>query len=143
MLRAEVQQRLERLAGEMGAVRKNLVAIGNSLGVVIERPILDLLGIGRDTQLNISADGRRLILEPPSQKGDSSWDDGVPGSTPQDFGDPGTSVCLVDALVSRFHLSNRLFRRLHRARNYDNTFKAHRDLCAKRPAASSLAERMT
>jgi antitoxin component of MazEF toxin-antitoxin module len=45
-------------------MRKNLSAIGNSLGLVIEKPILELLGITRDTELEISTDGRRLIVEP-------------------------------------------------------------------------------
>ncbi len=45
-------------------MRKKLSAIGNSLGVVIEKPILELLKIGRDTELEMSTDGNRLILEP-------------------------------------------------------------------------------
>jgi antitoxin component of MazEF toxin-antitoxin module len=45
-------------------MRKNLSAIGNSLGLVIEKPILELLGITRDTELEITTDGTRLIVEP-------------------------------------------------------------------------------
>jgi len=45
-------------------MRKNLSAIGNSLGIVIEKPILELLGITRDTELEITTDGTRLIVEP-------------------------------------------------------------------------------
>lgn len=43
---------------------KNLVAIGNSLGIIIEKPILDLLKIERDTPLEVKTDGERLIIEP-------------------------------------------------------------------------------
>ena len=43
---------------------KNLVTIGNSLGIIIEKPILDLLRIERDTPLNVRTDGDRLIIEP-------------------------------------------------------------------------------
>lgn len=43
---------------------KNLVAIGNSLGIIIEKPILDLLRIERDTPLDVRTDGDRLIIEP-------------------------------------------------------------------------------
>jgi antitoxin component of MazEF toxin-antitoxin module len=43
---------------------KKLSAIGNSLGLVIEKPILELLKIDRDTDLEISTDGERLIIEP-------------------------------------------------------------------------------
>ncbi len=45
-------------------MRKKLSAIGNSLGVVIEKPILELLDIDRDTELDMTTDGERLILEP-------------------------------------------------------------------------------
>lgn len=45
-------------------MRKNLSAIGNSLGLVIEKPILELLGITRDTELEVTTDGTRLIVEP-------------------------------------------------------------------------------
>ncbi len=43
---------------------KKLTAIGNSLGVIIERPILDLLDIDRDTELEIKTDGEGLIIRP-------------------------------------------------------------------------------
>jgi antitoxin component of MazEF toxin-antitoxin module len=43
---------------------KKLTAIGNSLGIVIEKPILDLLRIDRDTEIEMSTDGSRLILSP-------------------------------------------------------------------------------
>jgi len=45
-------------------MRKNLSAIGNSLGLVIEKPILELLNITRDTELEVTTDGTRLIVEP-------------------------------------------------------------------------------
>jgi antitoxin component of MazEF toxin-antitoxin module len=45
-------------------MRKNLSAIGNSLGIVIEKPILELLNITRDTELEVMTDGSRLIIEP-------------------------------------------------------------------------------
>lgn len=45
-------------------MRKKLSAIGNSLGLVIEKPVLELLKIDRDTELEVSTDGSRLIIEP-------------------------------------------------------------------------------
>ncbi len=45
-------------------MRKKLSAIGNSLGLVIEKPILELLRIDRDTELEVRTDGDRLIIEP-------------------------------------------------------------------------------
>ncbi len=41
-----------------------LSAIGNSLGIVIEKPILELLEIDRETELDMRTDGERLIIEP-------------------------------------------------------------------------------
>ncbi len=45
-------------------MRKNLSTIGNSLGLVIEKPILELLNITRETELEVTTDGTRLIVEP-------------------------------------------------------------------------------
>jgi antitoxin MazE len=45
-------------------MRKRLSAIGNSLGIVIEKPILELLGIDRNTELEMKTDGERLIIAP-------------------------------------------------------------------------------
>jgi antitoxin MazE len=45
-------------------VKKRLSAIGNSLGIIIEKPILELLEIDRDTELDMRTDGNRLIIEP-------------------------------------------------------------------------------
>jgi antitoxin MazE len=46
------------------SMRKKLSAIGNSLGIVIEKPILELLDIDRETELDMRTDGERLIIEP-------------------------------------------------------------------------------
>jgi antitoxin component of MazEF toxin-antitoxin module len=45
-------------------VVKKLTKHGNSLALVIDRPILDLLKIDPETPLDVSSDGRRLIVEP-------------------------------------------------------------------------------
>jgi len=45
-------------------MRKKLSAIGNSLGIVIEKPILELLEIDRETELDMRTDGDRLIISP-------------------------------------------------------------------------------
>ena len=45
-------------------MRKRLSAIGNSLGLVIERPILEILKIDKDTLLDVSTDGVALIIRP-------------------------------------------------------------------------------
>ena len=43
---------------------KRLQAIGNSSGIIIDRPILDLLGITQETDLDMETDGKRLIITP-------------------------------------------------------------------------------
>ena len=43
---------------------KKLTAIGNSYGLIIERPILELLRIDKETQLEVSTDGEALIIRP-------------------------------------------------------------------------------
>jgi antitoxin component of MazEF toxin-antitoxin module len=45
-------------------VIKNLTAVGNSLGLIIERPILDLLDIDKETPLEVRTDGEALIIRP-------------------------------------------------------------------------------
>jgi antitoxin MazE len=43
---------------------KKLSAVGNGLGLIIESPFLELLGITKDTQLEIRTDGEALIIRP-------------------------------------------------------------------------------
>lgn len=43
---------------------KKLTKHGNSLALVIDRPILDLLKIDLETPLEISTDGKQLIVAP-------------------------------------------------------------------------------
>ncbi|MGH9720265.1 MAG: AbrB/MazE/SpoVT family DNA-binding domain-containing protein [Bryobacteraceae bacterium] len=43
---------------------KRLTKHGNSLALVIDRPILDLLKIDSDTPLDVTTDGKRLMLAP-------------------------------------------------------------------------------
>ncbi len=52
-------------------MRKSLTMIGNSMGIIIDKPILDLLGIGRESEVEITTDGRRLIIEPAEETGDT------------------------------------------------------------------------
>ena len=48
---------------------KTLRPVGNSLGLIIDRPILELLGIDRQTQLRLTTDGRVLHIEPVAPDG--------------------------------------------------------------------------
>ncbi|MBD1399986.1 AbrB/MazE/SpoVT family DNA-binding domain-containing protein [Pelovirga terrestris] len=43
---------------------KTLTKHGNSLALVIEKPVLELLGVNAETPFDISTDGQVLILAP-------------------------------------------------------------------------------
>ena len=43
---------------------KKLTRHGNSLALVIDRPILELLNIDTDTPLEVSTDGKQLVISP-------------------------------------------------------------------------------
>ena len=43
---------------------KTLTRHGNSLALVIEKPILDLLGAGAQTTFEVTTDGQALVLTP-------------------------------------------------------------------------------
>ncbi len=43
---------------------KKLSSVGNSLALIIERPILELLDITKDTPLTVETDGQSLIIRP-------------------------------------------------------------------------------
>jgi len=45
-------------------VTKRLQAIGNSAGIIIDKPVLELLKITAETELEIETDGTRLIITP-------------------------------------------------------------------------------
>ena len=49
-------------------MRKNLTKHGNSMALVIEKPILDLLGADADTAFDITTDGQALVLTPVRDK---------------------------------------------------------------------------
>lgn len=43
---------------------KRLQSIGNSSGIIIDKPILELLKITGETELEVTTDGERLIIVP-------------------------------------------------------------------------------
>jgi antitoxin MazE len=49
---------------------KTLRQIGNSYGVIIDRPIMDLLGIDANTQLEVTVQDGGLLLRPLKNAGD-------------------------------------------------------------------------
>ena len=51
---------------------KTLTKHGNSLALLIEKPILELIGADADTLFDISTDGQVLILSPVKDEGRDS-----------------------------------------------------------------------
>jgi antitoxin MazE len=43
---------------------KRLQSIGNSAGIIVDKPILELLGITAETDLELTTDWRSLIITP-------------------------------------------------------------------------------
>ncbi|MBI5098140.1 MAG: AbrB/MazE/SpoVT family DNA-binding domain-containing protein [Nitrospirae bacterium] len=43
---------------------KKLVSHGNSAALIIDKPILDLLKVDMDTPLEITTDGKNLVISP-------------------------------------------------------------------------------
>ncbi len=43
---------------------KKLTVIGNSLGIILDKPILELLQLDKDTEFDLTLEGERLVLTP-------------------------------------------------------------------------------
>lgn len=55
---------------------KKLSKYGNSLAVLIDKPILEILNIDEKTKLKISTDGENIIIKP-MRKGKKSKNDSI------------------------------------------------------------------
>ena len=49
-------------------MRKRLTKTGNSLALVLDRPLLEAAGIGADTPLEVSTDGDVIVVAPVRDK---------------------------------------------------------------------------
>jgi hypothetical protein len=83
---------------------KQLHRLGNSIAFVIDKPTRRLLGIGRNTKLRVTTDGRRLVIEPITEQ--------PPAPTASELDARGVFMTLVD----RFCMSQSQFEQLHHAR---------------------------
>ncbi len=45
-------------------MKKHLMQIGNSLALVIDKPVLELLHIDKGTELELSTNGEQLLVSP-------------------------------------------------------------------------------
>jgi len=109
-------------------MRKTLTAVGNSLALVIDRPILELLEITRETELRLTTDGRRLIIEPTGSA--PVMVNKPPAALHEaeiDFTNPRSTLPILDELQQRHHMRNEQFQQLHH-HNYANMIR-HRHYC--------------
>lgn len=49
-------------------MQKRLTRIGNSLGLVLDRPLLEKMGVDADTELEVSSDGTCIVITPVRSK---------------------------------------------------------------------------
>lgn len=49
-------------------MRKKLTRTGNSLALVLDKPLLDQVGIDADTPLEVSTDGQVIVISPARDK---------------------------------------------------------------------------
>ena len=87
-------------------MQKQLSVFGNSLALVIDKPIRDLLGITRNTRLHISTDGRRIVIEPLAPEEHKPAVDRPPLAVRLD------ALPVFDELAHRYCMSQERFQRL-------------------------------
>jgi antitoxin component of MazEF toxin-antitoxin module len=54
-------------------MRKKLIRHGNSAALILDKPILDLLNVTFDTPLEITTDGRNIVVSPVIGKDDNDF----------------------------------------------------------------------
>ncbi len=59
-----IRQNIVVTIAKRSSMTKKLIQHGNSAALVIEKPVLQLLGIDFDTELEIVTDGKNLIISP-------------------------------------------------------------------------------
>jgi len=52
---------------------KKLVQHGNSAALILDKPILELLNVTMDTPLEISTDGRNIVISPVSSHSEDAF----------------------------------------------------------------------
>ena len=94
-------------------MQKKLSIVGNSLALVIDKPLRRMLGLGPDLMVRLTIDGRRLIVEPAGKAPDGKAPDGkTPDGTVSSSARRDTARVLLD-LGNRHGMSQEQFGRLH------------------------------
>src|SRR5262245_28587145 len=79
---------------------KNLVVVGNSLALVIDKPMRRFLNIGRNTQVRVTMEPRRLVVEP------------IPEAPPVPASERD-ALQVFNMLLDGYGMTQDLFTRLH------------------------------
>lgn len=66
---------------------KNLIKHGNSYAVIIDKPILELLRITPDTPLELTSDGRSILMSPVRDSADGQAFEAAVDRLHEHFGD--------------------------------------------------------
>jgi hypothetical protein len=104
-------------------MEKRLRSIGNSFGLVIDKPVLRMLGMGRGSILKLSTDGRRLIVE----RVDLLDQAPPPSSDPRLKLD---AIAVAKTLMNRFGVGREEYERLHHKQWRPTRYIAHLE-CAR------------
>jgi antitoxin component of MazEF toxin-antitoxin module len=67
-------------------MRKKLTRSGNSLALVIDKPLLEALGIDAETELELSTDGDVLVVTPLRSRKRSAKLEGIVAEAHQRYG---------------------------------------------------------
>jgi hypothetical protein len=92
-------------------VQKKLLAIGNSVALIIDKPLRDVLGIKATTIVRVMTDGKRLIIEP---CGESSAETTKEAKQNVSVSEQTRARQVAMALRNSCHFSNEYFGQLTR-----------------------------
>lgn len=110
-------------------MRKTLTTIGGSLGVIVDKPILEALGIRKNTILNLSIESDALVIRAEPQRSTSSR---------EEFNDWARSLLVRLAQASEGAPSDELVAEIGRFEQTIPLFFSARTSNAGRPDSSSV-----
>jgi bifunctional DNA-binding transcriptional regulator/antitoxin component of YhaV-PrlF toxin-antitoxin module len=88
-------------------MQKKLAIVGNSLALVIDKPLRRMLGLRPDTMVRLTIDGRRLIIEPLEPEAPRAVSSGPPSNARLEM------IRTLRDLGGRYGMTQDQFRRLH------------------------------
>ena len=100
---------------------KKLVNSGNSFALVVDKPLMRMLGIKPDTLLRVETDGRRIVIEPTKETAPPRASRKVEATTIEEHrSDVAVQLdarAVASHLIERLRMSKEQFLRLHHHRS--------------------------